>query len=213
MSIETVASRLGASDDVALAIERAVIQYGIQHPAEFIGQMVVESQNFSRVVENLNYSAERLAAVWPHRYAKDPKAKVKAPNEKAERLAHNPQALANDVYAGRMGNTAPNDGWLYRGQGYKQLTGKDNFRAYSYATYGDDRALLHPAMLQALPDAVNSGAWYWKANNIDRYGTDVLKISRAVNLGTVATQAMPIGYNERVAATEKARAEFQRLKG
>ena len=107
-----------------------------------------------------------------------------------------------------MGNTGPNDGWLFRGQGYKQLTGKDNVRRYSLDTYGDDRVVRDPSMLQRLPDAVNSGGWYWKVNGIDRYGTDVLKISKAVNLGTVATKAMPNGYAERVAATDKARKEF-----
>lgn len=120
-------------------------------------------------------------------------------------------AIANDVYGGRMGNTAPNDGWLFRGQGYKQLTGKDNVRRYSMDTYGDDRVVRDPAMLQRLPDAVNSGGWYWKVNGIDRYGDNILAVSRAVNLGRVNTKAMPVGYDARVRATERARKLWMEL--
>ena len=207
--VQKVAASLGAPANVADAIANAVTLYGIKNVPEFIGQMVVESKDFTAVVEDMNYSAQRMAEVWPARYAVDRKAVPKRPNSKALRLAAaGARAIANDVYGGRMGNTAPNDGWLFRGQGYKQLTGKDNVRRYSLDTYGDDRVLQDPTMLQRLPDSVNSGGWFWKVNGIDRYGTDVLKISKAVNLGTVATKAMPNGYTERVAATDKARKEL-----
>lgn len=196
---------LGAPADVAAAIDQAVDRYGIKHPAEFIGQMIVESARFTAVTENLNYSADRLAAVWPSRY-RDKATGL--PNEKAKRLHRNPKAIANDVYGGRMGNVAPDDGSRFSGKGFKQLTGKDNYRAYSQDAYGDDRVLRDPDMLTRLPDSVFSGGWYWKTNGIDRYGTDVLKISKAVNLGNVASKAMPNGYNERVTATERARREL-----
>lgn len=203
--VAAVAMKLGAPADVAAAIDQAVERYGIQHPAEFIGQMVVESARFTAVVENLNYSADRLAAVWPNRYRDKATGQ---PNDKAKRLHRNPVAIANDVYGGRMGNAAPDDGWRYRGRGYKQLTGKDNYRAYSLDTYGDDRVLRDPDMLLRLPDSVFSGGWYWKKNGIDRYGADVLKISKAVNLGNVASKATPNGYTERVNATRRAREEL-----
>ena len=210
---QKVAIALGAPAAVAAALDKAVTLYGIKNVPEFLGQMVVESKNFTAVAENMGYSAKRMAEVWPGRYATPATAKLPAkdrlPNAKAVALAKaGPQAIANDVYGGRMGNTAPNDGWLFRGQGYKQITGKDNVRRYSMDTYGDDRVLQDPTMLQRLPDSVNSGGWFWKVNGIDRYGTDVLKISKAVNLGTVATKAMPNGYTERVAATDKARKEL-----
>lgn len=202
--IAVAAMKLGAPADVAAAIDQAVERYGIQHHAEFIGQMVVESANFTAVVENLNYSADRLAAVWPKRY----RAPGGGPNDKAKRLHRNPVAIANDVYGGRMGNVAPDDGWRYRGRGYKQVTGRDNYRAYSMDTYGDDRVLKDPDMLLRLPDAVLSAGWFWKKNGIDRYGTDVMKVSKAVNLGNVASKATPNGYTERVRATERARREL-----
>ena len=208
-----VAEALGASKEISAALEDAAARYGIRNVPEFLGQMVVESKNFTAVAENMGYSAKRMAEVWPGRYATPATAKMPAkdrlPNAKAVALAKaGPQAIANDVYGGRMGNTAPNDGWLFRGQGYKQLTGKDNVRRYSMDTYGDDRVVRDPSMLQRLPDAVNSGAWYWKVNGIDRYGDNILAVSRAVNLGRVNTKAMPNGYTERVAATDKARKEL-----
>jgi putative chitinase len=211
-----VAASLGAPAGVADAISAAVEKYGIRNVPEFIAQMVVESKNFTAVVENMSYSAKRMAEVWPARYATDATRKLSArdrqPNAKAVSLAKaGPRAIANDVYGGRMGNTGPDDGWLYRGQGYKQLTGKDNVRRYSLDTYGDDRVVRDPAMLQRLPDAVNSGGWYWKTNRIDRYGDDILAVSRAVNLGTVNTKATPNGYDARVSATERARKLWREL--
>lgn len=213
---QKAAIALGAPVDVAAALDKAVTLYGIKNAPEFLGQMVVESKNFTAVVESMGYSAKRMAEVWPGRYATPATAKLPAkdrlPNAKAVSLARSgPQAIANDVYGGRMGNTAPNDGWLFRGQGYKQLTGKDNVRRYSLDTYGDDRVVRDPSMLQRLPDAVNSGAWYWKVNGIDRYGDNVLAVSRAVNLGRVNTKAMPVGYDARVRATERARKLWREL--
>ena len=211
-----VAIALGATPEIAAALESAASLYGIKNVPEFLGQMVVESKNFTAVVENMGYSAKRMAEVWPGRYATPATAKLPAkdrlPNAKAVSLARSgPQAIANDVYGGRMGNTAPNDGWLFRGQGYKQLTGKDNVRRYSLDTYGDDRVVRDPAMLQRLPDSVNSGGWYWKVNGIDRYGDNILTVSRAVNLGRVNTKAMPVGYDARVRATERARKLWREL--
>ena len=211
-----IAMALGAPAGVAEALDQAVALYGIRNVPEFLGQMVVESKNFTAVAENMGYSAKRMAEVWPGRYATPATAKLPArdrqPNSKANALAvAGPQAIANDVYGGRMGNTAPDDGWKFRGQGYKQLTGKDNVRRYSMDTYGDDRVVRDPAMLQRLPDSVNSGGWYWKVNGIDRYGDNVLAVSRAVNLGRVNTKAMPVGYDARVRATERARKLWREL--
>ena len=96
--------------------------YGLVTPlrcAHWFGQFTVESANFQRFVENLNYSAERLCKVWPNRFPS---------LASAQPYAHNPQALANKVYAYRMGNTAPDDGWNYRGRG-PQITGKENYTA------------------------------------------------------------------------------------
>ena len=83
----------------------------------FFTHMIVESGGFSRLDENLNYSAQRLTQVWPARF---PSLDAATP------FAHNPRALANKVYGGRMGNVGPDDGWLNRGQGLLQITGAKN---------------------------------------------------------------------------------------
>lgn len=71
------------------------------------------------IVENLNYStAARIRAVWPTRFRT---------NAAAQPYVKNPQKLANFVYGGRLGNNTANDGWDYRGRGFPQTTGKENY--------------------------------------------------------------------------------------
>lgn len=90
--------------------------------ANFLGQCIHESSHFNLLEENLNYSAEVLVKVWPSRF--DTKTKIK-------NCTRNPEALANYVYGGRMGNNMNGDGWKYRGRGPIGLTGKDNYLAAS----------------------------------------------------------------------------------
>ncbi|MGZ3277298.1 MAG: glycoside hydrolase family 19 protein [Caulobacteraceae bacterium] len=83
----------------------------------FMAQNYVESAGLTRLEECMNYSAERLVQVWPGRF---PTVAAAAP------FAHNPRALAERVYGGRMGNRA-GEGWLFRGRSFNQLTGRDNY--------------------------------------------------------------------------------------
>ena len=98
-------------------------QFGISESplrmAHFMAQVLHECGGLTIQFENLNYSAERLPKVWPSRF--QPTGPLN-PNA----YAHNPQKLANEVYGRRMGNTAPGDGFAYRGRGLLQLTGKDS---------------------------------------------------------------------------------------
>lgn len=85
----------------------------------FLSRLYVESGGFTRFSEGLFYThAERICEVWPRRF---PTPADAAP------YARNPEALADKVYGGRMGNSAPGDGFRYRGRGLIQLTGRDNY--------------------------------------------------------------------------------------
>lgn len=109
-----------ANADWLQQIELQAPQHGIDtvnEMASFLSQFGHETGGFTRFEENLNYSAARLMAVWPSRF---PDA------ETAARYAHNPEALADKVYGGRMWNNLPGDGWMFRGRG-PQLTGKHNY--------------------------------------------------------------------------------------
>ena len=76
------------------------------------------------VEENLNYSAKRMTQVWPSRFPTI---------ASAQPYAGNPRALANKVYGGRLGNTGPNDGWVFRGRGLSQITGRANYAKFGIA--------------------------------------------------------------------------------
>ena len=215
MSTETVALKLGASPEVALALENTCIRYGINsmlQKAHFLGQMAQESQGYTKVVENMRYSAERLSEVWPGRYAEGGVKGV--PNAKAKALVKAGEvAIANDVYGHRMGNMQPQDGWNFRGQGFKMITGRDNVTAYSQDTYGDDRVVRDPTMLHRLPDSVYSGGWFWKKNRAGIYAdkNDALSVGRIINIGNVNSKAIPIGHDMRVAKTRQAIEEFNKM--
>ncbi|GAB4534754.1 MAG: hypothetical protein Tsb0020_50230 [Haliangiales bacterium] len=88
--------------------------------AALIGHTAHESGGYRRRTENLYYTTpERLIAVWPGRFAHVSEARG---------FLRDPEGLANHVYGGRMGNGRPGDGWRYRGRGWLQLTGRENYR-------------------------------------------------------------------------------------
>jgi putative chitinase len=120
--------------------------------AAFLATVAHESAHLTRTDENLNYSIDRLPQVWPRRF---PTASAAAP------YARNPQALANHVYADRMGNgnEASGDGWTYRGVGLIQLTGKGNHAACA-AHFGIplDR---FGAWIRTPEGAARSAGWFW----------------------------------------------------
>lgn len=142
----------------------------IRRIAAFISQMAHESHLIPGREEDLRYSAKRMAEVW-QRYAVNPKAlpKDRQPNALAKQLAAaGPQAIANDVYANRMGNGPPSsgDGWKNRGAGPGQLTGADNWRAFAKAVgMSHDEALAYGRTVEG---GVMAFAWFWEENDINR---------------------------------------------
>jgi len=128
--------------------------------AAFIAHLMIESQNFTRLEENLRYTTERAVL----------SAFGKRALPHMSRILRNPQALANFVYANRNGNgdEASGDGWKYRGRGLIMTTGLENYRNTSQGVGLNDAYVLRPDMLTLHSDACNSAAWYWRANGCNQ---------------------------------------------
>lgn len=147
---------------------------GTARESAFLGQLMVECDGFTRFEENLWYHAARLCVVFPHEF----------PNAK-EALAYNmrPIAIANRVYANRLGNgnEASGDGYRFRGMGPIEITGKDN---YAEAEKGTGIPFLaHPeAMLQPAYGA-RAACWFFAARNCNALADefDVKAITHEVN--------------------------------
>ena len=160
-------------------LAQACRRFDINTPARvagFVAQCRVESAGFTRLEENLRYSApERLRQVFPSR--------VRSMADAAELVRAGPRAIANRVYAGRLGNgdEATGDGWRYRGRGLKQLTGRAN---YADAEAALARPYLVSPDLVAEPlDACMTAAWFWHTvkGNLLADSAQWDAITRAVN--------------------------------
>ena len=140
--------------------------------ADFLSQCGHESQGFTAVVENLNYSAAALLATWPKRFA-----------GVAEQYARKPEAIGNRAYANRMGNgdEASGDGFRHRGHGLIQLTGKDNHKAFARSIGKTlDETLEY---LKTKQGAVESACWFWKDRGLGRHEGNVTALTKVINGG------------------------------
>ena len=149
--------------------------------AHFLAQAGHESGGFKITAENLNYSAKGLQGIFKKYF----------PSESlALDYAKKPQKIANRVYSGRMGNgnEATGDGYKFRGRGYIQLTGRDNYTAFGKSIGVD---IAENPDLVASQYALASAAWFWQKNKLnelaDTGSTDevVTKITKRVNGGTI----------------------------
>lgn len=172
-------------------LKAAMALYGIdtdQRVSHFLAQVAHESEGFTQVQEGLNYSAERLAKVWPRRFAGD----SGQPNELAHQLHRKPQQIANHVYANRMGNGSieSGDGWAYRGRGLIQLTGKSNYLAASVALYGSNLLWIEPDKVLEPDVAALTACWFWTSNGLNELAElgDVAKVTKRINGGTVGLE-------------------------
>src|SRR5262245_43501083 len=105
------------------SIQKACDKFDINTPqriAAFLSNVGIESAALIKARENMNYSAQRLAQVWPYHFAESPHSAHMTPNGDAYSFAGHPQQLAELVYGGRMGNgpRGSGDGWKYRGGGW-----------------------------------------------------------------------------------------------
>lgn len=169
--------RPGTAEDWAAAFAHVMSSQPFSGPQDlpsFLGQVLHESGMLERTEENLNYSAARIAQVWPRRFASV---------QDAQPYAHRPQALANKVYGGRLGNTAPDDGWRYRGRGLIQITGKNN---YALLEHLSGLPLLREPDLLCQPDAaLRASVVWWEHQVPDEALEDIASVTRIVNGGQV----------------------------
>lgn len=166
-------------DAVLAQIPAAAAEFNITSNlrlAHFLAQCALESAGFTATVENLSYSAQRLLQVFP-KYFK---------NVDVNAYARNPQKIGSRVYANRMGNgdEASGDGFRYRGRGYIQLTGKNNYQSFSNFV-GED-CIANPDLV-ATKYPLASAAFFFNSNSIwsvcDQGSSDgvVSKVSTRVN--------------------------------
>jgi len=149
--------------------------------AAFIAQCAHESANFTTLQENLNYRAATLRKIFPKYFPTDALAQQYAsmPNKQ--------QAIANLVYANRMGNGDPasGDGFRYRGRGLIQLTGKEN---YSWFAASIDVPVEEAAeSLETFEGAAQSACWFWETNKLNKWAdaSDILMLTKRINGGTI----------------------------
>ena len=171
-------------DAVIQMIPDTAAKFQINTPlrlAHFLAQCGHESGGFRATQENLNYSAKGLNGIFKKYFPTEASAAA---------YARNPQKIANKVYGGRMGNglEASGEGYKFRGRGYIQLTGKENYTAFGKAI-GED-ILANPDKV-ASTYALLSAAWFFSKNGLhkmaDGGATDavVTSITKRVNGGTI----------------------------
>jgi len=175
-------------DPINKAIERFEIN-STNRIAMFLAQVGHESGGLNHIKENLNYKAEGLTRVFPRYF------NGVDPND----YAHNPEKIANRVYANRMGNGDEDsgDGFRFCGRGLIQLTGRDN-----YTRFAHDMGMELEAAVEYLgtPEgATMSAGWFWDKNGLNPLADagDTVHCTKKINGGT-------IGLEERTALYEEA---------
>jgi len=174
------------------ALNKILPDYGINTPqrvAAFVAQAAHESGGFTALHENLNYRAETLRKVVPKYFPTD---------ELAQQYAHNQEAIANRVYANRMGNgpEESGDGFRYCGRGLIQLTGQQNYQ--SFADSIETPVEQVPDFLQTFEGAVQSACWFWENNNLNQYADsgDILTLTKRITGGTIGLEDRQKHYNQ-----------------
>ncbi len=169
----------GVIDQIPQVMEKFKIDTPLRM-SHFLAQCAHESGNFKFMSENLNYSAKGLMGVFKKYFPTEAIAK---------QYERKPEKIANKVYASRMGNgdEASGEGGKFKGRGYIQLTGKQNYQAFFKSigmpidTDPNSVATIYPLL---------SAAWFWNSRNLnaiaDKGATNqvVTDITKKVNGGT-----------------------------
>lgn len=169
------------------ALSQLLPDYEINTPqriAAFLAQCAHESGGFTALKENLNYRAATLRKIFPKYFPTD---------EMANRYASLPnkqEAIANLVYANRMGNGPPEsgDGYRFCGRGLIQLTGRDNYSWFAASlNIPVEEASEY---LQTFEGAAQSACWFWETNGLNKWADtgDILTLTKRINGGTIGLE-------------------------
>ena len=172
---------LAFSSTVTAQLNLVVLNYGITSPlrlAHFLSQVAHESGEFKFTTENLNYSADGLLKTFPKYFN----------TTNVNDYARNPEKIASRVYASRMGNgdEASKEGFKFRGRGYLQVTGKENYQKFS--TFIGEDCVANPDLL-ATKYPMDSAIWFFDRNKLwdicEKGATteDVKAVTKKVNGG------------------------------
>jgi len=169
------------------ALQQLLPDYGINTPqriAAFIAQCAHESGGFTALKENLNYKAVTLRKIFPKYFPDEDTAQHYA------NLPNKQQAIANKVYANRMGNgdEASGDGYRYCGRGLIQLTGKDNYTWFAASL--DIPVEEASQYLETFEGAAQSACWFWETNKLNQWADagDIVTLTKRINGGTIGLE-------------------------
>ena len=171
-------------DAVIAQLPDTITKFELNTPlrlAHFLAQSGHESGGFKALNENLNYGAKGLLGIFKKYFPTE---------DLAKQYERKPEKIANRVYGGRMGNgpEATGEGYKYRGRGYIQLTGKDNYKAFDAVV---TESIINNPDLVATKYPLLSAAWFFHKNGLhklaDGGATDavVTSITKRVNGGTI----------------------------
>jgi len=155
-----------------------------QRIAAFVAQCSHESAGFTALKENLNYKAATLRKIFPKYFPTDDLANAYA------NMPNKQEAIANRVYASRMGNGDEHsgDGFRYCGRGLIQLTGKSNYQSFADSLEMNVEDV--PEYLATFEGAAQSACWFWESNNLNQWADkgDILTLTKRINGGTIGLE-------------------------
>ena len=153
-------------------VRECCVQYGIDTHREvtsFLANIAIESADLTRFTENLNYSADALIKLFGrHRISIEEARRY----GRSKGQPANQEMIANILYGGtwgakNLGNTQEGDGWLFRGQGAKQITGRGNFTAFAKAIGMNITDAM--AYMKTNEGRINSAGWFWQSHGLDAF--------------------------------------------
>jgi putative chitinase len=176
------------------ALKQLLPDYDINTPqriAAFLAQCAHESAGFTALKENLNYKPATLLKLFGKYFTPEMAAVYCAKPNKQE-------AIANRIYANRMGNgdEASGDGYRYSGKGLIQLTGKSNYQSFADSLEITPTAAAE--YMQTFEGACQSACWFWETNNLNKFADvgDFETMTKRINGGTIGLEDRKKHYAE-----------------